>query len=98
MTAPVKTQYGYHLIFVRSRGPITFDDVKDQLAASVTRSASSLVQPELARAAAAADITVDGRFGRFDPTTAQIAAPDGAAPPPTSAAGDTDPLAGLQSP
>ncbi len=81
---PVKTSYGYHLILVRKRGPVTFDDVKDQLAASLQANAESLLTTELARLAKDADISVNGRYGRFDPETGQITAPEGAQDPSTT--------------
>ena len=39
---PVKTKFGYHLILVRSRGVLGFDDVKSQIAAQVTRNPQQL--------------------------------------------------------
>lgn len=80
---PVKTLFGYHLILVTSRTQPTFDDVKEQLASSIEQSVQSLVQAALADVAADTDISVDGRFGRYDAEANQILAPEGADPAPT---------------
>jgi len=92
---PVKTKFGYHLILVRSRGVLGFDDVKSQIAAQVTSNPQQLLTAELARVAKDTNITVDGRFGRFDETTGQITVPAGAEQPSTTTTTAVDPLAGV---
>jgi hypothetical protein len=89
---PVKTVYGYHLILVRSRGVLTFDDVKDQLLAQVKENPELLVQAELSRLAREVGVTVDGRYGDFDEAKGQITAPAGPSQPSTTLA--VDPLLG----
>ena len=91
---PVKTKFGYHLILVRSRGVLTFEDVKDQIAAQVAANPEQLLNAELARVAKSTTVTVDGRFGRFDETTGQITVPAGVEQPSTTTTA-VDPLAGL---
>lgn len=81
---PVKSNFGYHLIFVRSRGVLTFDEVKDQIAAQVAADPQALLDAELARIAKITKITVDGRFGQFDEATGQITTPAGAQQPSTA--------------
>lgn len=81
---PVKSSYGYHLILVRSRGVLTFDEVKDQIAAQVAADPQALLDAELARMAKATNVSVDGRYGQFDPTTGKITAPAGAEQPSTT--------------
>ena len=90
----MKTNFGYHLILVRSRGVLTFDDVKDQIAAQVTANPEQLLTAELARVAKDTTVTVDGRFGDFDEATGQITVPAGAEQPSTTTTA-VDPLAGL---
>lgn len=85
---PVKTEYGYHLVLVRARGVLSFDDVKDQLLAQVQENPELLVQAELTRLANEVGVTVDGRYGDFDPATGQITAPAGPLQPSTTLAVD----------
>jgi foldase protein PrsA len=84
--APVKTKYGYHLILVTARGVLTFEQLKDTLKQAVTKNASQLLTAELTRVAAKTKISVNGRYGQFDPTTGQITAPGGASAPSTTVA------------
>ena len=95
ITGPVKTEYGYHLILVRSRGPVAFEDVKEKLAASVARTPQALFEAELGRVADAANISLDQRYGELDQATGQIKAPAGAQPPPTGGTGQPGTQPGL---
>ncbi len=76
--APVKTKFGYHLILVTARGKLTFEQLKESLKMAVTDNADAIVGAELARIAANAQISVNGRYGQFDTATAKIVAPSGA--------------------
>lgn len=80
---PVRTVYGYHLILVTARGELTFDSVKAQIAASLRNNVRALLEVELARVAESVRIGVDGRYGRFDPSTGTIVAPAGSTSPST---------------
>ena len=82
---PVKTQYGYHLILVRVRGELSFDAVKDDLAASLKSNLSSLLAAELSDVAAGVQIGVDGRYGQIIVNSGSIVAPSGATSPSTIA-------------
>lgn len=84
VSQPVKTKYGYHLILVSDRGVLTFEQLKSTLAAAVASNASKILAAELTRIAAELDISVDGRYGSFDPQTFQISAPLTAAVPSTT--------------
>ena len=75
---PVKTKFGYHLILVTARGKLTFEQVKESLRMAVTDNADAIVGAELQRIASSAQISVNGRYGQFDATTAKIVAPSGA--------------------
>jgi parvulin-like peptidyl-prolyl isomerase len=92
ISQPVKTDFGYHLILVRQRGMLTFDDVKDQLLEQVKQNPDLLVQQELGRMARKYGVTVDGRYGSVNETTGQISPPEGPLQPTTTLA--IDPLAG----
>lgn len=80
---PVKTIYGYHIILVTARGELTFESVKDQIAASLRNNVRALLDVELSRVAESARIGVDGRYGQFDPTSGTIIAPAGSTSPST---------------
>jgi hypothetical protein len=86
---PVKTVYGYHLVLVRARGVLTFDDVKDQLLTQVQENPELLVQAELSRLAREVGVTVDGRYGDFDEAKGQITTPAGPLQPSTTLAVDS---------
>ena len=75
---PVKTKFGYHLVLVTARGQLTFDQLKDSLKQSVVDNADAIVSAELMRIAATAKISVNGRYGQFEATSAKIVAPSGA--------------------
>lgn len=77
---PVKTKFGYHLILVTARGKLTFEQLKSSLKQAVTENAQSIVEAELARLAADSKISVNGRYGVYEPKTARIVAPSGATP------------------
>lgn len=75
---PVKTKFGYHIVLVTARGKLTFDQLKDSLKQSVVDNADAIVSAELVRIAATASISVNGRYGQFEATSAKIVAPSGA--------------------
>jgi peptidyl-prolyl cis-trans isomerase C len=58
-TPPVRSEFGYHVIVVRP-----FDEVVDEGVIDIYRSPQAV----FGRVAAAADVTVDPRYGTFDPT------------------------------
>lgn len=85
---PVQTQFGYHLILVRSRTIPPFDQVVAQARDKVVSASKSKLQQWLNSAVATAKITVNPRYGTFDrqqlvvvPPTAPSTAPAPTAPP-----------------
>ena len=81
---PVRTDFGYHLILVRQRGDLSFEDVKDQLAQQVEGNSNALITQSLSEIAAGAEVTVDGRYGQFDAANGQVVPPEGPLPDPTA--------------
>ena len=73
-----ETKFGYHLVLVTARGQLTFEQLKDSLKQSVVDNADAIVSAELMRIAATAKISVNGRYGQFEATSAKIVAPSGA--------------------
>jgi foldase protein PrsA len=78
--APVKTQFGYHLLLVTARGQLTFEQLKDTLKQTVSENVDAIVGAELIRIAAEANISVNGRYGQYDEASGRINAPSGATP------------------
>jgi parvulin-like peptidyl-prolyl isomerase len=87
VSEPVQTTFGYHLVLVRSRGIVSFEDVRSSLEAQVQENPELLLQAELARTARDVGVTVDGRYGDFDDDTAQITTPAGPLQPSTTVPG-----------
>ncbi|MEX1218589.1 MAG: peptidylprolyl isomerase [Acidimicrobiales bacterium] len=75
---PVKTSFGYHLVLVTARGKLTFEQLKDSLKQSVLDNAEAIVNAELVRIAADANVSVNGRYGQYDKAVAKVVAPSGA--------------------
>jgi len=74
----VKTEYGYHIVLVRSRGDLTFDEAKTQLKTGVTTRARTSFQDWLNGAAKAATVTVDPQYGSWDSQQGTVVPPAGA--------------------
>lgn len=89
VSEPVRTQFGYHLLLVTARGRLGFEDLRETLKQEVVRSAQQLVDAEIGRLARETDVSVNGRYGRFDPMTGLISAPSGAMSPSMTADGSS---------
>jgi parvulin-like peptidyl-prolyl isomerase len=81
VSEPVRTSFGYHLILVTARGEVTFEDVEAQLARSVQREGEAIVSSWLQNALGEAEVSVDPKWGRWVPETAQVRPPAGAQVP-----------------
>ena len=64
---PVQTQYGFHIILVRERKAASYDDAKEQAKAAVNAESQGAFRDFLGAAVSAARVTVDKRFGTFEP-------------------------------
>ena len=85
---PVQTQFGYHLILVRSRTIPPFDQVVDRARDKVVIASKSKLQQWINTAVSTAKITVNPRYGTFDkqqllvvPPAAPTSAPPSTSPP-----------------
>jgi len=94
---PVKTNFGYAIVLVRSRGDLTFDEAKSQLTTQVPTLAKSAFQDWFISAAKAATVTVDPQYGSWDPTTGTVVPPEGATTSTTAPSDSStiDPLSTL---
>lgn len=89
VSAPVQTQFGYHLIKVDSREPAAFDDVAEQIEQRLQAEASSGFSAFLSEAVTNADVEVNPRFGRFSKDLQQpgVLAPSTPTTQPVGASG-----------
>jgi len=74
---PVETQFGYHLILVRSREVPDFEDVRDQVEARLQGESGNAITEVLVTAACEGDVDISPRYGEWD--TSPCA--EGGAPP-----------------
>ncbi len=98
LSAPTKIEGGYLITRVDSRTPDSepppYEDVEDQAVEAVlSQLGQRLIGNWLLDRAKDADVSVDPRFGTWDPANAQVVPPEGAATPtvPTSVLAGVDP-------
>jgi parvulin-like peptidyl-prolyl isomerase len=81
---PVETEFGFHLILVRSRGGLPFEEVEGQIRQILTEQSQgdteALVSEWLSGAVAAADVTIDPQYGTWSSETG-VVPPEGAESP-----------------
>jgi foldase protein PrsA len=76
---PVRTQYGYHILLVRERKVATYEDSKEQAKAALNAESQDAFRQFLGEAVSTAKVTVDKRYGSFQPP--QTGAPPEVIPP-----------------
>jgi parvulin-like peptidyl-prolyl isomerase len=69
ISGPVHTQFGWHVIYLETEDVASFDDVREQLAAS---QGGSVFDDWFAEQLDTIEVDVNPRFGRFDPKTGQV--------------------------
>jgi hypothetical protein len=67
LSDPVQTQYGFHIILVREHRQATFDTSKDAVKTAVNAQTSDAYRTFLSSAVESARVTVDQRYGTFQP-------------------------------
>jgi parvulin-like peptidyl-prolyl isomerase len=86
VTDPVQTEFGFHLILVRSRGELPFEEVEEDIRQLLTEQSQgeggAVVTAWLEEVLASADVTVDPQYGSWDPATG-VVPPEGAISPET---------------
>jgi hypothetical protein len=87
---PVRTEFGYHIIEVRSRGVVPFEEVREQIRQSLEQQRGEQGSPLtawLVRQVEASDIEVNPQFGTFSAEGASqgqlVVPPEGPEPPPS---------------
>ncbi len=81
---PIQTSIGVHLVLVRSRGVIPFEEAQDTIRQQLQQQKGNVAQQAVNDFTQAAAIKVDPRFGTFDASSAQVKPPDGPTPPSTT--------------
>ena len=100
LSDPVQTQYGFHVILVRERKDISFEDARAQIRSLFAAASQDAVRAFLRQALTTTRVTVDRRYGTFEaPGTGQLpTVVPPAVPKPNSARSDntptTEPLPG----
>lgn len=80
---PVETQFGYHVIRVNEFVTRTFEDVEESLRDELAGQKAEQAFNELITGLfTGAEVTVDSRFGRWDPATGQVVVSNRIAPRP----------------
>jgi hypothetical protein len=74
-TAPVQTSSGYEIIKVTSRDTPPVDQIRDQVTRTVQSAVNDAFSQWLQQATLQAKVTVDKRYGEWDPATGQVTAP-----------------------
>jgi foldase protein PrsA len=64
---PVQTQYGFHLILVKERKDVPFDSAREQVRALLNSQTQSAYRQFLREALSSVRVTVDKRYGKFEP-------------------------------
>ena len=100
LSDPVQTQYGFHILRVRERKDATFESAREQVRALLNADTQTAFRNFLKQALTSARITVDKRYGTFEPSATgqppSVVPP--AAPKPNTQRSDgtptTEPLPG----
>jgi parvulin-like peptidyl-prolyl isomerase len=69
ISGPVHTQFGWHIIYLKTKDVAPFDDVREALRSS---QGNSVFNDWFAEQLDATTVDVNPRFGRFDPKTGQV--------------------------
>jgi foldase protein PrsA len=100
LSDPVQTQYGFHILKVRERKDATFESAQEQVRALLNADTQTAFRDFLRQALTSVRVTVDKRYGTFEPPAtgqAPVVVPP-VAPKPNSQRSDgtptTEPLPG----
>ncbi len=69
---PIKTEFGYHLIRVDRRGSRSFEEARTDVGEALAPQPFAALGAWLGTTLAQAAVTVDPRFGTWDPATGQV--------------------------
>ena len=73
LSDPVQTQFGFHIILVKDRKDVTFEDAREQIQALLSAETQNAIRQFIRQAMTSARVTVDKRYGTFEPpATGQV--------------------------
>jgi foldase protein PrsA len=64
---PVQTQFGFHILRVRERKEVPFEEAKDQIRTVLNAQSQTAYRQFLRQALSSVRVTVDKRYGTFEP-------------------------------
>lgn len=67
LSDPVRTQYGFHIILVKERKDASFESAREQAKAALNAESQGAFREFLGAAVSSARVTVDARYGTFEP-------------------------------
>ena len=67
LSDPVQTQYGFHILRVRERKEISFEEAQDQIRTSLNAQSQTAYRQFLRQSLSSVLVTVDKRYGTFGP-------------------------------
>lgn len=70
LSEPVQTQYGFHVILVEERKEASFEDAKEEVRAGLNSQSQAAFRRFLQQAVNSVRVTVDERYGTFEPPAA----------------------------
>jgi foldase protein PrsA len=100
LSDPVQTQYGFHILLVKERKEATFESARDQVRALLSADTQTAFRNFMRQALTSARVTVDKRYGTFEPPAAgqaPVVVPPAAPKPKTQRSDNTptsEPLPG----
>jgi foldase protein PrsA len=93
---PVRSEFGYHVLLVRTRGVIPFEEIEDELRQQLEQQqqqSGGALGAWLQDAAGNADVHVDPRFGTYQPGQGSLVVPPDGPAEPANGLPSLDPLA-----
>jgi parvulin-like peptidyl-prolyl isomerase len=92
---PVRTDFGYHVILVRSRGTLPLDEVRDDIRQILedeqSAGAEAVLSEWITERSTQVSVEVDPRWGTWDATQGLVVPPEGASAPGAADTGDVVP-------
>ena len=67
LSEPVQTQFGFHVILVTERKDASFEDAKEEVRAGLNSQSQAAFREFLQQAVSSVRVTVDERYGTFEP-------------------------------
>jgi foldase protein PrsA len=72
---PVETDFGFHVILVTERSAPTADELREQIEAALAQEVEAAFGEWFTEALATTEVTIDARYGTWDPAQATVVRP-----------------------